>query len=547
MNIGDGYYCLGRIGNRLSLEYLFSAVNAIYKRIDFPHKTIMPYARGLDIKNPSMASRDLWVHEATPCFAGWCAENRTADKSEREILEKCAITNSIILLPHSDERFLLDWSTDNISDDDLIMYLTSWQTALSINLTLSLMEKLSGELNESIGAEGHKAGLTPLFFTKAGWLKALQLWYSDPYKPIKSPLKSLPIDQCLALMEQHNCIVRFDNGYDIRTPFLIKEIGDINNARPEEIIRKFVDLGVTRTYTTKRGRKFQICFGERFILYGTEPFSPPENFADAWNRYLHEALLLKNYSGMAVAEKDVLEIGCGDGVKSLFFKRAGAKRVVATDMAPGIGAPYQRLVLSKWPANEDIIKRVDNTGPLPRFNIDGFSFISSVGEFMPFADASFDLVYSDQVLEHVRDPLACMKEMMRVLRKNGILFFRYNPYFHLSGGHGACNTDIPWAHIAMSCDEFEEYLTYSEFEGRAKVAVRSIQNYFTPKRMYMADFESYLEKISPIKILHYSSQFETRHSEKIDGELLAACREQYPELSIRDLLHGQVTVILRKL
>ena len=40
---------------------------------------------------------------------------------------------------------------------------------------------------------------------------------------------------------------------------------------------------------------------------------------------------------------------------------------------------------------------------------------------LPFADGSFDVVFSQSVLEHVRDPFACAREMIRVLKEGGVL------------------------------------------------------------------------------------------------------------------------------
>jgi SAM-dependent methyltransferase len=48
--------------------------------------------------------------------------------------------------------------------------------------------------------------------------------------------------------------------------------------------------------------------------------------------------------------------------------------------------------------------------------------VVAAGEALPFADASFDLVLSVAVLEHVRDPFACAAELVRVLRPGGTLF-----------------------------------------------------------------------------------------------------------------------------
>ena len=47
--------------------------------------------------------------------------------------------------------------------------------------------------------------------------------------------------------------------------------------------------------------------------------------------------------------------------------------------------------------------------------------VLSVGEALPFKDGSFDAVISVAVLEHVRDPFRCAREIVRVLKPGGEL------------------------------------------------------------------------------------------------------------------------------
>lgn len=49
----------------------------------------------------------------------------------------------------------------------------------------------------------------------------------------------------------------------------------------------------------------------------------------------------------------------------------------------------------------------------------GSRFIEAFGECLPFEDESFDIVSSYQTLEHISDVKACVKEMLRVVRKKG--------------------------------------------------------------------------------------------------------------------------------
>ena len=48
--------------------------------------------------------------------------------------------------------------------------------------------------------------------------------------------------------------------------------------------------------------------------------------------------------------------------------------------------------------------------------------VRGVGESLPFADDTFDLVLSLAVLEHVRDPFRCAREIVRVLKPGGQVY-----------------------------------------------------------------------------------------------------------------------------
>jgi SAM-dependent methyltransferase len=95
--------------------------------------------------------------------------------------------------------------------------------------------------------------------------------------------------------------------------------------------------------------------------------------------------------------KRLLEVGCGMGTDLLQFARGGAA-VTGIDLTPrSIEISRQHLRL------------YDQRG----------DFANADCERLPFADQSFDVVYSNGVIHHTPDTVAAVQEIHRVLRPGG--------------------------------------------------------------------------------------------------------------------------------
>ncbi len=60
--------------------------------------------------------------------------------------------------------------------------------------------------------------------------------------------------------------------------------------------------------------------------------------------------------------------------------------------------------------------------------------VLAVNQALPFRDASFDVVFSFDVLEHVSDPFASARELARVLKPNGMLYIDL-PFLQVEHGY----------------------------------------------------------------------------------------------------------------
>jgi ubiquinone/menaquinone biosynthesis C-methylase UbiE len=108
--------------------------------------------------------------------------------------------------------------------------------------------------------------------------------------------------------------------------------------------------------------------------------------------------------------KRILDFGCGWGTDLIFCLKKGYD-------AFGIDISWEKAKFHTL--------RVQRRN-YPKFWIE--RFILSQGENLPFKSESFDLVYSNQVIEHVKDPEKCISEIFRVLKKGGILYIRAPDY-----------------------------------------------------------------------------------------------------------------------
>ncbi|MDI6752488.1 MAG: class I SAM-dependent methyltransferase [bacterium] len=108
-------------------------------------------------------------------------------------------------------------------------------------------------------------------------------------------------------------------------------------------------------------------------------------------------------------DKRILDLGCGSGEASVYFAIKGAK-VVASDISPLMLEVVKRLALHHQVKVQPI---------------------NTAGEFLCFADESFDYIFGNGVLHHL-DLKMSIPQIKRVLKPGGVAFFieplAYNPF-----------------------------------------------------------------------------------------------------------------------
>ncbi|MDF2676727.1 MAG: demethylrebeccamycin-D-glucose O-methyltransferase [Bacillota bacterium] len=172
--------------------------------------------------------------------------------------------------------------------------------------------------------------------------------------------------------------------------------------------------------------------------------------------------------------KDVLDIGCGAGGKTVFYASQKVKSITGIE------------ILSKYKKEAEFLAR--------KYGVeDKFKFVSADASVMPFENESFDTIIMNDAMEHVDEPEKVLEECFRVLKKDGKLYLNFPPYNHPYGAHLSDAIGIPWVHVLFS--EKTLINTYKELvknlpDGKDRIEFR------IGKREDGTEYFSYINKMS---------------------------------------------------
>ncbi|MDP6436746.1 MAG: class I SAM-dependent methyltransferase [Gammaproteobacteria bacterium] len=177
---------------------------------------------------------------------------------------------------------------------------------------------------------------------------------------------------------------------------------------------------------------FQIAKRRAPVLAGVSAlegssYSTVEKY-DEWRHEELETEFLKFFGADMIAGKDVLDFGCGDGDLALILNSLGAKSCIGVDI------DARSIAVAKNKVRGEPV-----------------SFIcASNTTGIDLDDASVDVIACFDVMEHVMEYEAIMKEWLRVLRPGGKVLIHWQPWFHPYGHHGRNYIPIPWVHLFLN-------------------------------------------------------------------------------------------------
>jgi len=130
-----------------------------------------------------------------------------------------------------------------------------------------------------------------------------------------------------------------------------------------------------------------------------------------------------------ISQKSVLDFGCGTGRQSVAFRMNGARYVVGLDTNKRHLDKARELAKKYCPGNS-------------------IEFASSIESRLL---GKFDIVISQNSMEHFDDPMARVQDMKAMLNKDGVILITFgDPWFAPYGSHMQFFTKIPWVNILFS-------------------------------------------------------------------------------------------------
>ncbi len=209
-----------------------------------------------------------------------------------------------------------------------------------------------------------------------------------------------------------------------------------------------------------------MSISEKILLLFSHPFISSEQYQNEWN--IDNALFnlnrcFPNFMDYIIGKK-ICDLGCGLGYQAVALKIKGAHYVLGVDINPA-DIEKARQVAAQH-GLEDKVLFIDKTTAEHK--------------------NSFDVVISQNSMEHFDNPALALEEMKSLLTENGVLFITFGPLWYAPyGSHMNFFTKLPWVNILFSektvmnvrkrfREETIEKLTYTE-AGLNKITVNKFE------------------------------------------------------------------------
>ena len=147
----------------------------------------------------------------------------------------------------------------------------------------------------------------------------------------------------------------------------------------------------------------------------------------------------------------MFDIGGGVGYSTDAFRAAGARCVLVDPEVLALQEGKKEAVAG------EAAGRPHRVAVAPGRTVPSGSIVGD-GFRLPFADATADVCFSSNVLEHVDNPQSFISELVRVTKPNGIIYVSFTNWYSPWGGHEMA----PWHYFGgeWSADRYRRHTGY---------------------------------------------------------------------------------------
>jgi 2-polyprenyl-3-methyl-5-hydroxy-6-metoxy-1,4-benzoquinol methylase len=314
-----------------------------------------------------------------------------------------------------------------------------------------------------------------------------------------------------------------------------------------EKMGQFTD-SLQNSYVLYRGLRSRIKPGwESMVATKPKKSSPVDlkNLKNAGSEKVNRILPVIKALGKSLDQCTVLEVGCHSGSASFALSEAGANKVTGSEF---LGYKVESVELGSE-NNEMRLNEVDDKLSTLRNQLAGQFTQSKNVDFAEddicntkLPKNAYDIICSWEVLEHLHDPGKAFQNCYDLLKDDGIMIHRYNPFFSLNGGHSLCTLDFLWGHTRLSDSDFEKYLD----EIRPDEKEKALSFYRKGlNRMTLHDLTKHLNAadLELVSIIPFTNQ---QHLLTVTEDVLIQSKMHYPDADILDFIAPLVLVAVRK-
>ena len=273
-------------------------------------------------------------------------------------------------------------------------------------------------------------------------------------------------------------------------------------ADPNDRVRYFP------TFIRHEPYRFDIDLFERLNAeYETKPVYPtPPKYDTPTIATRTRKSLMQVHRAIDLAQKRVLEIGCGTGYNVWFLAHHFGSEAYGVDVAERV----------TWKAIAD----------------DRTHFVwADITDNSPFAADFFDRVMSFAVWEHVTHPYRALEEVHRILKPGGLVWMNANLYRGPMASHLYREIKFPWPHLLFSDEVIKEFYKRQGLRERGAAWVN---------KLTWAQYERYFEQLGfKVKMVKFVGRpFDKEFYERFENAL-----NRYPRF---DLDKDFFTAVLEK-